>query len=167
MPVESLAESIQSLKYIHHLGKGIPSNKALDNITWRLKDKKDLGLIWLSPVLPSSPKKIRLMLDIVSREFAATDFEMPVTLTSVTADKMVAIFSIIFDKKKSDDVAKAHELYSTATAKLKESGIHMYRSSILAMKHVAYHDQGKDTVLRQLKDVLDPQGIIAPGRYIS
>lgn len=167
MAIAKLKDSIQTLKYIHGLGKGIPSNKALDNIIWRVKDQKDLGLIWLSPVVASSPVEIRRMMEIVAGEFAGTDFEMPVTLTSVTHDKMVAIFSIIFDKNKSEDVVKAHNLYFTATAKLKQSGIYMYRSSILAMKDIDYHHVGKKTVLRQLKDVFDPQGIIAPGRYIS
>lgn len=167
MPVARLRESVQSLKYIHEIGKGIPSNKALENITWRVKDRKDLGLIWLSPVVPSSPEKVRLMMEIVEGEFAATDFEMPVTLTSVTDDKMVAIFSIIFDKNKDENVANAHNLYFSATAKLKKNGIYMYRSPILAMKDIDYPQLGKKAVLQQLKGVLDPQGVIAPGRYIS
>ncbi len=167
MPVARLRASMQTLKYIHDLGKGIPSNMAVDNITWRVKDQKDLGLVWLSPAVPSSPAKVRHMLDIVAGEFAATDFEMPVTLTSVTDDKMVAVISIIFDKNKDEDVAKAHELYFAAMAKLKRNGIQLYRSSILAMNDVDYPHQGKKVVFRQLKDVLDPQGIIAPGRYIS
>ncbi len=164
--VARLRESIDSLKYIHEIGKGIPSNKALNNITWRVKDRKDLGLIWLSPVTPSSPEEVRLMLDIVDGEYAATEFEMPVTLTAVTDDKMVAIFSIIFDKTKEQEVVNAHKLYFSASAKLKQNGIHMYRSSILAMDDIDYPHLGKKLVLRQLKDALDPQGIISPRRYI-
>ncbi len=165
--VASLRDSIKSLKYIHDLGKGIPSNKALDNITWRVQDRKDLGLIWLSPVVSSSPAQVRRMMEIVTAEFADTAFEMPVTLTSVTEDKMVAIFSIIFDKNKKEDVAKAHSLYFSAIAKLQKNGIFMYRSSILGMKDVDYPHVGKKSVFRELKNVLDPKGVIAPGRYIS
>ncbi len=167
LPVKSISESIESLKYIHHLGKGIPSDKALDNIIWRVKDKKDLGLIWLSPSVPSTPQKIRQMLDLVSREFERTGFEMPVTLTSVTDDKLVAIFSIIFDKSKSQEVTRAHDLYFAATKELKKIDVHMYRSSILAMGKIEYQQQGKEAVLKQLKNVLDPQNIISPNRYIS
>jgi len=161
---KDLQKAHQTLDYINGLGKGIPSNEALDNIQWRTENYDDMGLIWYGPVFPAKGKTAKLVEGLAVSEFKKYGFEMPITLTLVKPDTLVGILSISFDKMDHNQQERAFSLYKSLDAKLISKGIFPYRASILAQENMPYEPDFKK-LIRSLKKECDPNHIISPGRY--
>lgn len=160
-----LFESLESFEQIHGLMKGIPSDEAYKNITWRAPDYQSLGLIWFAPTMDATGENAALTISLAQPLFTKYGFEMPVTMTLVTADRIVAIFNIAFDKTDNDQTNKAHKLYHALQDKFEKNGITTYRSSIMGMKSLRHPQKGRQETLDRLKRALDPEGVLAVKRY--
>lgn len=160
-----LGPGLTSLQYLHGLGRGVPSNEALENIAWRVKNKEDMGLIWFAPTFKATGTQARKAAQAAETLFEAHGFEFPMTMTLVEPDKIIGILSISFNKNRREEKLRAHRLYDALHNTFEGEGIHTYRTSILGMERIHYHQLGKDETLKRLKALFDPNNIIAPGRY--
>lgn len=159
-----LQQSLESFKHIHELMQGVPTDEPYRNIRWRVAEHGDLGLIWFSPVLDATGEMARAAVELARPLFRTHGFEMPLTMTLVTPDRIVGIFNIAFDLHNETQRGQARELYYALKTRFSEQGIRTYRSALLGMMDLEY-DEGKRQVLSDIKNALDPHGIIAPGRY--
>lgn len=160
-----LNQSLLSFQHIHELMQGVPTDEPYRNIRWRVSEHGDLGLIWFSPALDATGDAARLTVDLARPLFRKQGFEMPLTLTLVTPNRIVGIFNIAFDQRDEAQCKRAQELYFTLKERFAAQGIEPYRSAILGMEDLEYNGAEKKDVLARLKNALDPNGIIAPGRY--
>ncbi len=160
-----IRESLESFRHIHGLMQGIPSDEAYRNILWRVCAYEELGLIWFAPTLDAKGREAEKLLELATPAFAEHGFEMPLTITLVTPDRLVGVFNIVFNKTAPDQVSRAHALYARLRRDFGSKGIGTYRSSILGMEELRPTDDGVDCILRKMKSVLDPIGVISRGRY--
>ncbi len=155
--------SFSSLKALHGILRGQPSEAPSRNIGWRVADPARLGLIWLAPVIPAAPDDAARLLDRARSVYAKHGFEMAATLTMISHSRMTAVFNISFDKSDARDTARAHAAYAELSSSLSAAGYEPYRLGIL---NTAFrHEGAKQDVLMRLKSALDPANILAPGRY--
>lgn len=157
-------ESFKSLKALHGILRGRPSNVPSENITWRVTEKEKLGLAWFSPVIPATAQDAEKLLTLTRAFYAKYKFEMPVTLTLINERKMTAVFNICFDKSQPKEVALAHKAYHELSGAVGALGYQPYRLGILSDAKAAFGEK-KMKFLNTLKRVLDPACILAPGRY--
>lgn len=162
---DKIYKSINSYEHIHGIMQGKPSDLALKNIKWRVKNSDHTGLIWISPTVPATAQRIWRVLNITKPLFNEMGFEMPVTITMIKSDRVVIIISIVFDKNHQEEKNRAHQLYDMCSQSFAEAGIELYRMNLLGMETMKTNNNGRYKVLRQLKNVFDPNNIIAPGRY--
>ena len=156
--------SFSSLKGLHGIIRGQPSNHPSQNILWRVDQMKDLGLIWHAPVVPATEKDCSALLASARKVYADFGFEMPVTLTLIDAKHMVAVFNISYDKSNAEETARAQEAYQNLNQVTTSLGYLPYRCGLLS-KSASYYTTEQYDFLQKIKSVLDPKKILAPGRY--
>lgn len=132
------------LLYNKNLQRGIPTEKALFMAYWRKPspvpsnidpDKDGCGIIWLAPSVPFEGHHVRAALRIIEQTARLHSFEPNVGLQCVT--------------QRSIDMTVAI-LYRLTT-------------QLMNSQPPAQDDYGK--LLQQIKKALDPNNILAPGRY--
>jgi 4-cresol dehydrogenase (hydroxylating) len=75
------------------------------------------------------------------------------------------VISISFDKRDPVESARAQSCYQDAFDALMQAGYIPYRSNIHSMDKLAAGSETFWDVIKQLKQVLDPGHVLAPGRY--
>ena len=173
-----LRRRFDTIELVFGLHTGIPTRRFLAGAYWRRRNglpeafpeaadpaADNCGLYWISPVLPMSGVAAREVLGIVAPIFAAHRFDLPVTFSMVSDRALGAVLTIAYDRDDTDETRRASECHEAAIAALLKAGYIPYRVGIDTM---AALDRGSDVfwdVVGALKGALDPDGIIAPGRY--
>jgi 4-cresol dehydrogenase (hydroxylating) len=154
---------------------GVPSDAALASITWPLGDDPytpgtnldatQAGTLFILPVVPLEGEAVREVMDITERIIAGKHGFVPyVTLNSASRHCLEAVINILFQRNDPRDAKRAHQCVDELVRKLMDTGYILYRAGIQSMGHVV--DGGAFWQLTaRLKDVFDPNHIIAPGRY--
>lgn len=163
--VKRVKDSLESFTHIHHMMKGVPTDEAFRNILWRVDSLDRMGLIWFAPVAEAKGQEAGRILELAAPLFAKRGFDMPVTITLVSAERMVAVLNISFDKTDPQEKSRAWALYDELREKFAANAIGMYRSSIMNMSGLTLQDPARQEVLNRIKSVLDPDQIISRGRY--
>lgn len=156
--------SFQSIKGLHGIMRGQPSFGPTENIFWRVDNVEKLGLLWHAPVIPATRKDCDALLFAARKVYAQYGFEMPVTLTLIDQKHMTAVFNISYDKTNPEEIGRAHSAYkalSEATVKL---GYLPYRCGLASQPKKLYSPE-QLALLEKIKAAVDPQNILAPGRY--
>ena len=88
------------------------------------------------------------------------------TINTLSPDVIDLVVSFKFDPEPSVR-AQAMKALDLAYEKFHRAGFHPYRLDIEHASWPAAHrpDDGADRITRHLKSLIDPTGVIAPGRY--
>jgi 4-cresol dehydrogenase (hydroxylating) len=155
--------------------RGVPSAAGLSVSRWRLKRRVEgqcedptaegCGLYWLTPVCPAKGAEVRCCTRIIERAMLGAGFE-PLIRVAFTGDRAVFVTTLlIFDRDDPEEARRAAELYRELTSMLLEEGYPPYRAAITGMDLLDPDGATYWGAVAALKEALDPNGIIAPGRY--
>lgn len=169
------ADATEKLADLHALLSGYPRETALQLAYTKLEGytlesglnpaRDGCGLIWYSPLVPMIGESVREFIDMVSEVGRRFETELPITLTTISGANFDATVPIVYDKP--DGTAEARECYALLLAAGRGLGFPVYRlpvdqiGSFIDQRH-------SDTcwqMVSKLKQAIDPDGIIAPGRY--
>ena len=165
----------------YELLKGIPTLMPLRGAFWRvrtpipdivsdipLSDPLDAGcgLVWLSPVLPIRGEDARIILEQLTPILHEYGFDCLVTYTMLNERSMVAIINLSFDKNVPGESDAARTCYEEAMQQLVSYGYYPYRVGMGGMKHLVNSDDTFWQTAHRIKQTLDPDNILMPGRYI-
>jgi 4-cresol dehydrogenase (hydroxylating) len=139
------------------LPKGFPqgANPALDNC----------GLLWVSPVLPMRGADMLVACSLADRIFRAHQFDLFATFSMINERALGGVLTVAFDKEDAAETARARACHDQLFEEMMVAGYIPYRVGQQSMDKL---DNGDDSFWRtvaRVKDALDPQHIIAPGRY--
>jgi 4-cresol dehydrogenase (hydroxylating) len=162
---EMIRAGVEAMEVVHGFSRGVPSDAGFESTLWRVDRFEDLGFIWVHGAVEATGARVRELVTISERVFRQLRFELPVTLTSVTPETIVATMSCSFHRRDPAQIERAHELYFRISDEFARAGIRPARGSLLGMDRTRYLDEGKRAVLERLKETFDPNGVIAPGRY--
>jgi 4-cresol dehydrogenase (hydroxylating) len=162
---EMIRAGVEAAEVVHGYSRGVPSDSGFESTLWRVDRFQDLGFLWVNGTIEASGARVRELVGIAEGIFRRLKFELPMTLTSVTPDVIIATMSCSFHRKDPSQVERAHELYFTVVEELARAGIRPARGSLLGMDRTHFTEQGKIEALSLLKRAFDPNNVISPGRY--
>lgn len=154
---------------------GEPSEVALPLAYWRSgsqpsagtrlnPDRDQCGLIWFSPLLPMKAQACNRYVEMVKSICVKHGIEPLITLTSLSERCWNSSVPILFDRNDERQCEQAYACYQELLATGRELGFIPYRLGAQSMDFPAQH-QATPELLKRLKQAIDPQNILAPGRY--
>lgn len=167
------AAAIHSIRPLHALALGIPTDIAIDNLLWKFGrpdlpakalDESDCGLLFINPALPLDGEAVVRLVDELHLVAAEHQHKLYMTLNIETTTSMVAVINLLFDRSQNEEVERAHRCADAMLACIRRHGLEPYRARADMMKDIVQDNEYWRTI-RQLKEVFDPDNIIAPGRY--
>ncbi len=170
-----LAHTLEVLKPVYGLMKGIPTAKPMESVYWRKKtpapaqpdpDRDGCGLLWFSPISPARGQDVDRLASLGSSVLLDFGFEPMISLTLIGDRTVACVISIAYDRDVPDEDARAAGCYSALQRSLSEEGYQPYRLGIQSMDGLRSED-GYSQVLRTIKNALDPHNVMAPGRYLA
>ena len=175
----SLRAKIGTVKALAEIHSGVPTGHFLKSSYWRsakgIPDdfsafsdaaKDRCGIIWLAPVLPMTGSDIERFNQHLSDIFERYELDYMATFSMVNERALAAIISVSFNAEDEKESERAKQCYDAGLKALFELGYPPYRIGIQSMSMLSeYSDQEFWETTRALKKTLDPNGIIAPGRY--
>ncbi len=157
--------------------RGIPSNKEL-NLSYSEKnilneDKKyhpikdRIGIVWFSPIIPFDAQSIRLFINTVNHICLTMEIEPMITLSTVSTSALNSSIPILFDKDSSiDQSVKANACYKELLNQCMNKGFFPYRLPVNHQSEFYDRFDSENKLSSLIKKTLDPNNILAPGRYI-
>jgi 4-cresol dehydrogenase (hydroxylating) flavoprotein subunit len=173
--VEARHFALMAMEPFVGLTRGVPSDAALNSVYAPVKgsakagvtnpDESTAGLLYCLPVIPFHGEAATHAVGIARGVGARYDLAPFITLNSMNAKCLEGVINIAFNRGDPKEKERAHACIDEMHADLMGAGYIPYRVSIEHMGHVVRADDPFWRALREVKAALDPNGIIAPGRY--
>jgi 4-cresol dehydrogenase (hydroxylating) len=150
------------------------SHDGLQSAYWRKRqpmpetphpDRDRCGVMWLAPVLPMLGSVTQRAIGQVETIILDHGLEPSISLRLMGGRSIRAVIGLLYDRDPDGMDERAAACYDAVRQALYCQGLYPYRLGIRDMESLPAADAGSRTVLRALKDHLDPHGILAPGRY--
>ena len=169
-----LTRTLDLVKPVYGLLRGVPTEQPLGSAYWRKSmpvpadpdpDRDGCGLIWTAPVAPMEGEHAARLAGIIERRLLAHGFEPMISVTLLTERSIACVVSITYDREKPGEDDKAMECYFALQAELEEDGYYSYRLATPALPAPAA-DNAYGRLLKSIRTALDPNDVLAPGRYV-
>ena len=161
-----LPSDVPADHYLHsrvYVCSGVPVLKELDWLNW----KPNAAHLFFSPITPTKSKSARTIHNIIDKLHQKWGFDTFPTLC-VAGREMHYIANIVYNRADEDEKARARGLMREMIAAAAKEGFGEYRTHLLFADQVAETYGWNGGALRKfnetIKDALDPNGILAPGR---
>ena len=169
-----LSRTLELLRPVYGLLKGIPTDKTLGSAYWRKRtpvpadpdpDRDGCGLLWCAPVARMEGAQAERLNALAENVLLAHGFEPMISITLLTERSLACVISITYDRDVPGEDQRAMACYVDLQQQLEREGFYSYRLGLPSMRMQA--ERGAYTaLLARLKQALDPNSILAPGRYL-
>jgi 4-cresol dehydrogenase (hydroxylating) len=123
------------------------------------------GKIWFSPLVPLTGRDVSEVLRIADALFRRHGFDFNVYMISINARSVMTLMMIVYSRTLPGEEARARALYAELRACVRGLGYEQYRVALWSMHDVLDAAPGHRHLARTIKTALDPDGVIAPGKY--
>lgn len=177
-PLKGVQTQLTMLDKGAEIMQGIPNQVALPLAYWRnphvddlenrtlLPDKDKCGLMWYAPLIPMNANKIRAFVHMIREIAPQHGIEPLITFTNLKHDCIDATVPIVFNNEDAESRRKAHAcLHELVQTGLKR-GYVPYRLNTEQQQSLIDEHSVFWSTARKIKNSLDPNGILSPGRYI-
>lgn len=169
-----LRATLELVRPVYGLLKGVPTPKTLGSAYWRKRtpipadpnpDRDGCGLLWCAPVAPLEGQEAENLNAIAERVLLAHGFEPMISITLLTERSLACVISITYDRDIPGEDDRAMACHVDLQQQLERDGYYSYRLGIASM--AVQGARGAYTeLLANIKRALDPNSILAPGRYL-
>ena len=160
------------------MAQGVPNGRFLAGAYWRRRGGlpagfpqhanpalDGCGLLWVSPILPMRGADALALHALVAPLFARHGFDLFMTISLINERALCAVLTVAYDRADPAETARARDCHRAVFDAVMAAGYLPYRVGIESMASLdPYHDVFWQVSAR-IKAALDPQGVIAPGRY--
>jgi 4-cresol dehydrogenase (hydroxylating) len=168
------AAAISAMRPLHKLALGEPTDVAIENLLWKFDDtakrvseldQSRCGLLFINPALPSNGRLVAKVIDGMKSIAARHNQLLYITINIETETSLIAIVNLLFDRSSSEEIDHAHGCADELLNYIHDQGLELYRARADAMARVTEITPDYWKQIRSLKQIFDPDNIIAPGRY--
>ncbi len=170
-----LSRTLELVRPTFGLMKGIPTEMPTATTYWRKRtpppanpdpDRDGCGLLWCAPVAPMEGGHAMVICNLARQTLLEFDFEPMISVTLLTERSLSCVITIAYDRCVPGEDEKAMACHRRLLEQLIEAGYHSYRLGIQSMDGMA-GTSGYNQLLGAIKDICDPNHILAPGRYAT
>ncbi|MEG3969632.1 FAD-binding oxidoreductase [Microcoleus sp. T2B6] len=153
---------------------GVPSNQNVKSTYWRKKspipaqldpDRDRCGTLWLCLVFPFDGVVISPAVETIEVIIKQYQFEPNLAFNCNSGRSIHLFIAIMFDREVAGEDEKAMSCHDELLQMLTQAGHIPYRLGIQSMNSLPPAQDDYGFFLRTLKQALDPNDILAPGRY--
>ncbi len=168
-----LSKTLDLARPVYGLLKGVPTEQPLASAYWRKKsvppsnpdpDRDGCGLLWYAPIAPMEGQHVEVVASIAHRVLLEHGFEPAISMTLITERVVACVISICYDRREPGQDDQAMACYRHLQRELTERGYYSYRLGLQSMSEMNGPD-GYGALVRAIKHAVDPNGVLAPGRY--
>lgn len=127
--------------------------------------RDDLGILWSVPVLPFRGDEVVDFTHECERLFEKFNFDFYMTIMIFNARSVCPLMVILYDRLDKAECDRAEQLYSAILDLSHQRGYQHFRAGINGWKKLYQRCPELKTFNQKLKTALDPEDILAPGRY--
>ncbi|TGL36600.1 FAD-binding oxidoreductase [Leptospira koniambonensis] len=172
-----ISRALADIPSIHHFSdlkmdmRLVPSQEGLRGAYWRKKiefpkdpdpDRDRCGVLWISPLLPLEKRMIDMAVEIARTIIPSYGLEPMISLRPV-GRSLKMLTGIFYDQEEDGADENALQCYRNLKSEFKKAELKFYRSGILDSENEI--EMFSLEILKSLKEVLDPNGILSPGKY--
>jgi 4-cresol dehydrogenase (hydroxylating) len=160
------------------MNRGVPNGRFLAGAYWRRRGGlpadfprqanpalDNCGMLWVSPIIPMRGADLLELHRLVEPVFREHGFDLFATFSMINERALGGVLTVAYDKEDPDEVARAKACYRALFDLVMAAGYIPYRVGNQSMADLDPHSDVFWSTVRQIKAALDPDGIIAPGRY--
>jgi 4-cresol dehydrogenase (hydroxylating) len=177
--IDKMPENVEPayLKNIAQMYQGTPTNYALETMArlggselegrLEIDEAPDVnGFVCALPVVPFAGRSVRQAVSAVEEISEAMGVQAYCNFVGMTPVALEGFFRVFFDRADPEAIATAHQWNRRVHKRLRDMGFPPYRLNIEQMQEQIQQsdDSFWDTIL-QIKNTLDPDHVLAPGRY--
>jgi 4-cresol dehydrogenase (hydroxylating) flavoprotein subunit len=171
----SSLEKAEAIPHLYPILKGIPGEFIVGFAYFKNREPRPTvnvdpardgaGMLWLAALCPMTGKHASELLDLCEPVFHKHGFDMSLAFLMVNARSILALMEIFFDKRDPDEEKRALALYDEITETTMRAGYQQYRTSISYSDRIMQPAADLQKVLDAMRYSIDPDNLIAPGRY--
>lgn len=168
-------ETVESLLTLYSILRGRPNENNLAAAYFKNKarqPKENLdpardgcGLIWFAPILPAIGNEIQDFLEQLKQICAANKFETAVTLVQMNPRTFLVLAALFYRREDREESERAQRTSDDLHDLLRGHGYQVYRCSTPCMETILDANPAYAQLMKKIKQTLDPNQTIAPGRY--
>jgi 4-cresol dehydrogenase (hydroxylating) len=168
------AAAVDAVGPLHRLALGEPTDIPIDGLLWKFGatglaaknlDQSRCGLLFVNPALPLNGRFVSELVGELEKIAAQHRHTLYMTLNIETSSSMVAVINLLFDREQPEERGRAHRCADAMLDCIRARGLEPYRARADMMSSIISGDSPYWQTIRRLKQVFDPDDIIAPGRY--
>jgi 4-cresol dehydrogenase (hydroxylating) flavoprotein subunit len=167
-PIDASDRSLAGLEF------GAPSDLNIKSTYWRKKmkvptnldpDRDACGVLWVCPLFPFDGNQIVDTLPTIESTIRSYQFEPNIAMICTTARTIRMFIAIMYDRDREGEDLQAMACHDRLLELLIDLGYLPYRLGIQSMNSLPAAQDDYDKLINVLKRGLDPNQILAPGRY--
>jgi FAD/FMN-containing dehydrogenase len=172
---QRMGSTARTLANSLELVAGRPNETALPLAYWRSPQaqaskardpaRDGCGLLWYAPLVPMRGVSARAYVDMVRRVTRDHHMEPLVTFTSISDKLFDSTVPLLYDPTSERGRSDARACFDALLVAGREIGVFPYRVGVDAMPALAALQPQARAFHARLRDAIDPQRLISPGRY--
>ena len=156
------------------MNAGVPNARSLFPTYWRKRSapppdmdphRDGVGILWYAPALPATAGNALEVVQIVEEVCARHALEPNAGFQFANERGLVMTGALFWDRTVEGEDERAIACYGELRRRLDAAGYYPYRVSTASMGSLP-ECRAYDDVIRAVKQACDPDGIIAPDRYV-
>ena len=158
-----------------NLFRGIPTDYFVRQVYFKSHSQKpandvdpardQCGLLWIGPIVPFTARHISHALKLVREIYAQHEFDFFVELIIESPRAIILLAGVFYERNNSDEIARAQAWYEDVRELFLQNGYPPYRTTTMSMPGSLDQNPAAKDMLKMIKNSIDPQNLIAPGRY--
>jgi 4-cresol dehydrogenase (hydroxylating) flavoprotein subunit len=154
---------------------GVPSDENLASAYWRKRtlpssqdrdlDSDGCGVLFVCPVVPLHGSLVIALLPELEELIERHGFEPNIGMHIEAGRTLLAYIALMYDRDVPGEDARALACHDALLNLLLARGHYPFRLALPAQGRMPSPTDQTVTVMQQLRSVLDPAGVLSPGRY--